>query len=79
VRYQLFADSKMHALLHGGGLDDSAQLRYEERQSFLAAVVRAACEFGHATGAALPREATGDAVAIAKELHTKYAPKRGAT
>ena len=22
VRYQLFADSKMHALLRGGGLDD---------------------------------------------------------
>ena len=78
VRYQLFADSKMHALLHGGGLDDNAQLRVEEQQSFLAAVMHAACEFGHTTGAELPREATGDALAIAKELHSKYAPKRGA-
>jgi hypothetical protein len=32
-----------------------------EADAFLAAVVRAACEFGRATGAALPTAATGDA------------------
>ena len=43
--------------------------------SFLAAVMEAACEFGHTTGAELPVKATGDALAIAKELHAKYTPK----
>lgn len=46
-----------------------------EQSAFLAAVMEAACEFGHTTGAELPATATGDALAIAKELHAKYTPK----
>jgi hypothetical protein len=38
------------------------------------APLQLACEFGHSTGATVPVESVGDAVEIAKQMHSKYAP-----
>lgn len=71
-RYQLYADSKMRSLLRRG--DDGNDAEEKEQVAYIASVMRAACEFGHETGAALPSTPTGDALSIAKELYQKYHP-----
>lgn len=65
-RYIAYAEHKLAALSEPAGapMDTAA---------YLAACMQLACEFGRDT-TPLPTEPTGDAVAIARELWSKYAP-----
>ena len=54
----------------------SAVLTSKELDEYHSDVMQLACEFGHTTGASLPVEPVGDAVAIAKQMYQKYAPSQ---
>jgi hypothetical protein len=57
-----------------GGGEGGGLLAPQERDEYHSDVMQLACEFGHTTGAAVPAQVTGDAVAISKALWTKYTP-----
>ena len=69
-RYQLYADHKLAALKRGAaGMSDEF-----DADTFITSVMQAAHDFGLVTGADLPKAASGDALAIGKELYAKYPP-----
>ena len=82
-RYFLYAQHKADALLRRaarssrvGAHDAAFEFTDDEVTAYISDVMKAACMFGHKKSDfdALPSSATGDAVAIARELLVKYPP-----
>jgi hypothetical protein len=89
-RYQLYAKHKLASIVSRGKMREdsssnisnssnsrmtSSTLTAKALDAYHSDVMQLACEFGHTTGATLPVEPVGDAVEIAKQMHSKYAPK----